>query len=289
MLNQVFAKKHILWMKLLYASVIAKNGEEARMLDSFASIEFRHLKWLAENIIDVYRNFDYEGVKAGDKLPKVFDFDNDMPEICNDFNEFIDNIKDDLKVIASSYSGDFKYANRFRSDESYFLHRIEKNQNQTGFLAYDSCGRTAQDIAKKFNIELSEAEFIIKSLGDLLDKEYASVISFFYIIAHIENKGYAEMLGDLLEESLSHFKYYAILMSTLGILRLPKPVKKEEYMISSLVKFLDKNIDEEIEEVKNMSKIASKTGVDELKNLLRFIEEQEKHHISILEELRSKI
>lgn len=289
MLNELFKRKHNLWLKLLYGSVMVQNGESARMLDSFARIEFRHLRWLADEIISQYRNFDYENATDGTPFPKMFDFEGEMPHIECEFPEFIDGMKDDLKVLVTLYENDFIYTNRFRSDEGFFIHRIEKVQESRGFEAHDSFKKDVGEIAKNFNIDPDEAVFVKDSLEYLLDKEYASVISFFYINAHLENKAYAEILSDLTYESLSHMKYYAILMSMLGILKTPSKVKKDEYMINNLAKFLDKNIEDELEEIKEMESISARAKIDEFKNLLRFIEEQEKHHIMMLKRIRDAL
>ena len=98
-----------------------------------------------------------------------------------------------------------------------------------------------------------------------------------------------EDLTNLTKESMAHMKYYAILMSSLGILGMPTIVEKEEYMISDLTKFLDKNIREEIEEVRDMEQIVLKIKVDEFKNLLQFIQKQEEHHILILQKTRRSL
>jgi len=289
MLQDIFAKKHILWVQLMYASIIAKNSKGVRMFEGFESTEFNHLKWLAYTIMEEYRNFDYEHATEGAALAQTFDFNRNITMIENDFNEFVNEIKDEMITLSTSYAKDFKYAERFASDEAYFIHRIEKVQKSGGFESFESFGSTTEDIAKKYNIENSEASYIKDTLGNLVDKEYKSVISFFYLIIHLDNKKYVEPLSDLMYESMAHMKYYTILMSSLGILRMPTVAEKEEYMISNLTKFLDKNIREEVEEVRNMEQIVLKTKVDEFKKLLQFIQKQEEHHVQILEKIRRSI
>jgi len=289
MLQDIFAKKHILWVQLMYASIIAKNSKGVRMFEGFESTEFNHLKWLAYTIIEEYRNFDYENTAEETELAQTFDFNRKITMIENDFNEFVNEIKNEMITLSTSYAKNFEYAERFASDESYFIHRIEKAQKSGGFESFESFGATIEDIAKKYNIKNSEASYIKETLGKLVDKEYKSVISFFYLIIHLYNKEYVEPLSDLMYESMEHMKYYAILMSSLGILRMPTVVEKEEYMISNLTEFLDKNISEEVEEVKDMEQIVLKTKVDEFKKLLQFIQKQEEHHILILEKIRKSI
>ncbi|MDX1810101.1 MAG: hypothetical protein R3331_11235 [Sulfurospirillaceae bacterium] len=289
MLQDIFAKKHIVWVRLMYASIIAKNSESVRMFESFESTEFKHLKWLAGTIMEEYRDFDYENATEDTVLAKTFDFDREIPAIEHDFNELIKTITDELKILSESYEKDFKYRERFASDESYFIHRIEKMQNGIGFESFDSFGATAEDIAKRYNIQNDDAAYVKETLGKLLDKEYKNVLSFFYIITHLENKKYTDPLSDLMYESISHMKYYAILMSSLGILRLPNIAPKADYMIGDLVEFLNKNIQEEIEEVTQMEQIVSKTKVDEFKKLLQFIQKQEEHHVLILQYIRRNL
>ncbi|WP_331774486.1 hypothetical protein [Sulfurospirillum sp. 1612] len=283
MLQNIFAKKHILWIQLMYASVMAKSGESVRMFETFEAVEFRHLKWLADIMLTKYREFDYQ------TNAQVFDFNRDIPPIDHDFNIFVTQIKTDLQTLSTSYTDDLSYHERFASDEIHFAHRIEKLQESKGFEAFDSFCATTEDIAKKYNIDIQEATFVQEALGDLVDKEYQSVLSFFYLITHLDNKKFAESLSDLMYESMSHMKYYAILMSSLGILRLPRCVDKKEYMISNLANFLDKNIQDEIDEVAYMEQIAHKTQLAEFKNLLEFIQRQEEHHIMILKSIRENI
>jgi len=283
MLQNIFAKKHILWVQLMYASVIAKSGECVRMFETLEAVEFRHLKWLSDIMLTKYRDFDYQN------NAQVFDFDREILPIDHDLNTFVTRIKENLQTLSTSYPDDLIYHERFVSDETHFVHRIERLQNSKGFESFASFHSDTETIAKKYNIDFKEAAHVQETLGNLVDKEYQSVLSFFYLITHLDNKKYAESLSDLMYESISHMKYYAILMSSLGILRLPRRVEKKEYMVGSLVNFLDKNIQSEVDEVSYMDQIANKTKLDEFKKLLGFIEEQEKHHISVLKSIKENL
>lgn len=288
MLTDIFRKKHILWIRLMYAGIIVQNSETSKMLESFAEVEFRHMRWLGEEILKRYREFDYQE-NVTEEPPRMFDFNNDIPDLPKDFMDLLETLKDDLKVLVSCYTENFDLGIRFKSDEEYFIHRIEKTMEQRDLKTYDSFDSNADEMAEKNNISVGEANFVISSMAALLNKEYDSVLSFFYIITHLENREYAEILSDLLQESLSHFKYYAVLMSSFGVLKLPEKVDTKSYMITSLKDFIDNNVLEETEEIKKMGDIASKIRLEDYKNLLRFIEEQEKHHITLLETVRDAI
>ncbi|MFP4332501.1 MAG: hypothetical protein ACLFQJ_04315 [Campylobacterales bacterium] len=283
---ELFRKKHSLWMRLLIGSITTKDADISKSLESFSDIEFRHMMWLANEIVKEYREFDYENKDSDTPAPKIYDFDMQIEPLSSDAHTMLEELQDELKVIIGTYGESCVLANRFKSDESYFLHKVEKTQNKNELHMYNSYGGSSDKVAKNLEMTPYDAEFIINSLENLLDKEYSSVISFFFLITHLEDRWSAEMLKDLMHESLSHMKYYASMMSSLGVLRMPKNPPKEEYMVKSLKEFIDNNIEDEKKEVEEMKEIALRVKYDDFKNLLRFVEEQELHHIDILGRIR---
>jgi hypothetical protein len=283
---ELFRKKHSLWLRMLIGSITVKDADVAKSLESFSYTEFRHMMWLADEIVKEYREFDYEHKDSDTPAPKIYDFDMQVEPLSGDAHAMLEELKDELKVIIGTYEESCILANRFKSDESYFLHKIEKTQNKRELLMYESYKGTSEKVAKELDITPYDAEYIINSLENLLDKEYSSVVSFFFLITHLEDRWSAEILKDLMQESLSHMKYYASMMSSLGVLRMPKNPPKEDYMVKSLKEFIDNNIDEERREVEEMKEIALRVKYDDFKNLLRFVEEEELHHISLLEKIR---
>lgn len=283
-LKTIFEKKHELWLKLMYGSFYLKNSNLKFLFDSFSNVEFRHLKWLGKEALKDVKEFDYLNNKV-DVIPKMIDFERE--EISLDINDdnyikFLNEIKSDVNFLISSYENKTPLFQRIKSDESYYLYKLE---NLISNLANQKLNYFNTDMPKKI-IDLNpiEDEILTNCLKSQVDKEYKSVISFLYIIIHITNRDVLEIFTDLMEESLEHLKHYINMMTKIGILETPKVVAKSEYQISDIKTFIEDSILDEQNEQDELYKIAETISSKEFKKLVEFVNEEEKYHIELLRE-----
>ena len=59
-MNKTFQKKHELWLNLTFASFAINDEEIKSKLYDFAQIAFRHMKWLAEDILNKKRMIPFD-------------------------------------------------------------------------------------------------------------------------------------------------------------------------------------------------------------------------------------
>ena len=59
-LTEVYKQKHELWLKILFVSFAVKNESIKSKLYDIAQLEFRHLKWLSNNLKDKEIAYNYE-------------------------------------------------------------------------------------------------------------------------------------------------------------------------------------------------------------------------------------
>jgi demethoxyubiquinone hydroxylase (CLK1/Coq7/Cat5 family) len=49
-MDKIYQSKHELWIKVLFSSFAIRNEKIKSVIYEFAQMEFRHLKWLSNNL-----------------------------------------------------------------------------------------------------------------------------------------------------------------------------------------------------------------------------------------------
>ncbi len=286
--NKLFQKKHELWLKILYGSLIVKDGVGSSMLNSMANNEFRHLKWLGIEIVEGIANYDYDDLENTKDIPKMFNFDREELNLkAQDAVDIYKDILATLEEIHPLYSGSSSaLVDRMRGDEEFFAFRIKKMiQGDTAKDIYNSFDGDLSVIESKLSISEEDTKNLIRELRKLHDKEYKTVISFMFVIIHTAQSEISEILYDLMLESLSHQKHYAKMMSALGFLEAPSIIEPREYQVGDIKKFMQDSIIEEQEEQIELLEISKTIPYDDFQKLVEYVGNQEKHHIELLRKI----
>ena len=260
-MRELFRKKHQLWLKFLFGSFSLPRGEMSDRLVDFAGIEFRHLKWLAQKMVDEGLDFDWD--RKNFSIVHI-----SSKGLC-------ESLQKSVREVQREYKGGELFE-RIRSDEEYMLFVLEQMQEE--------------DIAiRAFNKELfyerldeGSKSALIQFLFEELYKEYELIVTYFYSAMHTNSVHLYKVFEDLINESLYHLKSFALLMAKLGILSLPRVVMKEVYKFEDLKEFLQKGIEEEIAAKEQCQALSSAVKDEELSYFFDYINKQEDYHIVLM-------
>ena len=59
-LDQIYQLKHELWLKILFSSFALKDEKHKSYIYDMANIEFRHMKWLSNNMKEQNISYNYD-------------------------------------------------------------------------------------------------------------------------------------------------------------------------------------------------------------------------------------
>jgi len=265
-MKKVFQKKHELWLKVLYGAFSIPKGEIFDVLYDFSLIEFRHLKWLAKDII-----------KNSDDI----DFDRENIEIkVEDFHELVDKLIDELLAIELYYQKSELFK-RIKNDEKYMITKLKEFKKIKNFKI------EAFDRSMKYpNKELDKTSLdaLTLFLFEESYKEYELILVYLYSSLHTDNVKLYSIYEDLIYESMFHLKSFAIMQSKMGLLSLPRVVMEDIYKFKDLKKFLLDGIEEEKGAKEQCKALAAAVKDEELSNFFEFINNQEDYHITLMQE-----
>lgn len=288
--SDIFRKKHELWLKILYTSLTIKDNNLSLFLKNIAENEFRHMKWLGLEIVEMITGYDYENPDFRLDLIKPFDFDiGEMSIYFETPNALIDSVVKDIESLIESYSScSVELALRMSGDEKYFCSRLKslKLENSEMYLSFS---KDKGKLSKALSLSQNSIDELLSVLRELHNKEYKTTLSFCYVLIHSAETSFSEIFYDLLLESHSHQIHYAKLLSTLGFLELPTPLKKEDYMVSDIKQFIEEAIAEEQLEQVELANLAESIPYDEFQELVLFVQNQERHHLELLRKAYSTI
>ncbi len=263
-MRELFRKKHVLWLRFLYGAFSLPKSEEFDLLYDFAQIEFRHLKWLAKEIVNQGGDFDWER----ESFSIVHKYATDIYE----------SLEAAILATQKRYGVGALY-NRMRSDEEYILETLRRLQTKEVIEI------------KAFDRSLLYEGLDEKSLNALVQflfeesyKEYELIVTYFYSQRHTEDAKLYSIFEDLIYESIYHLKSFATLMAKLGILSLPRVVMREVYMFDDLKTFLEKGIEEEKAAKEQCKLLSSAIKNKELSQFFSYIDNQEDYHIELMQE-----
>lgn len=265
-LNEIYRLKHQLWLKILFVSFAIKDEKLKSELYDIAQIEFRHLKWLSNKLVEENIEYDYDRY--------AIDFEKTTS------NEYFLYLISEIQLVMKNYNPDDELFARMMSDEYFFIIKLNQflkeyqNQNITAFDKKRIYGD------KKLSKESIDALTIF--LFEETYKEYELILIYSYMQNHTKNLTQYNIYQDLIDESQFHFKCFGNMLSLLGILAIPRVVIKELYKRFDIKQFLLDGIEEEKMAKEECKKLSMAVKDDELSRFFEFINYQENYHIELM-------
>jgi len=267
--NKLFRKKHDLWLSITFASFAINDEEIKSRLYDFSLIAFRHMKWLAIDILESNGNYNYDRDIILYKRENVF--------------EIIEALKKEIEDIQSSYSDD-ELGFRMKNDDTYlleYLQEILKDETNNKEI-------TAFNMKRKWmdkELPQDQIDALTLFLFDESYKEYELILVYAYMQARTSDIKQYNVYQDLIDESQFHLKSFANMMAKLGILALPRELHEMTYVIKDLDKFIKDGIDEEIAAKEMCKELSASIKDEKLSKFFDFINYQENYHIELMKKL----
>lgn len=268
-MNILYKKKHELWLEIAFASFAATNSEIASRLYEFSLLTFRHMKWIALEIVEKNKAFDY-------------DRDLKLQESESLFAQ-LRLLKEELCSLEKLYpSSDL--GERLRSDDLYICNYIDSllksPQNDSHITAFNRAR-----IWPHSTLDAEQTDALTLFLLEESYKEYELILVYSYMQAYTQNALHKSIFQDLIDESHYHFKAFGVMMAKLGILTLPRELHPMSYIIKDLTLFVESGIAEE-QAAKEMCKTLSQKIEDaELCAFFDYVNAQESYHIELMKKL----
>jgi len=171
---------------------------------------------------------------------------------------------------------------RFRSDEAYFIQKLEflleDENNDAPITAFDK-KRQMQG----FDLNQSQTDALTLFLFEESYKEYELILIYTYSNFYTDSKLLSSIFSDLIYESHFHLKSFARMMSQMGLLSVPRTIAKRLYQFEDLAQFLKDGIKEEEAAKEECLKLAADVEHPQLAAFFNFINYQENYHIALME------
>jgi hypothetical protein len=268
-MDKTYQAKHQLWCSITFASFAINDEEIKSRLYDFSQIAFRHMKWLASDILADGGEYNYDRDMILYKKESVF--------------EIIEALVIEIKEIQDIYP-DSILGERIKTDDIYLLEYLRQvlddksnNQEVTAFnMKREWLDKgLAQDQIDALTLFLFEESY----------KEYELILVYAYMQQRTKDITQFNVFQDLVDESHFHLKSFGNMMAKLGILALPRELHEMTYVIDDLEQFIVDGIAEE-EAAKIMCKELSDAIKDEeLSKFFDFINYQESYHIELMKKL----
>ncbi len=266
-MNRLYQTKHELWLHILFASFAIDDEQIKSRLYDFSMIAFRHMKWIAHDILEKGEDYNYDRHMMLYKRQNVF--------------EVLQALKEEILKARSLY-GEGVLFERILSDEEYLLEYIEEllsdEENDKPVYAFNMKNRWG-------DLDANSLMSLTMFLFEESYKEYELILVYAYMQARTKNLDEFDVFQDLIDESHFHLKSFGNMMAKLGILALPRELHELTYKITDLKKFIEDGIKEE-EAAKEMCRELSESINDErLSKFFNFIDAQESYHIELMKRL----
>jgi len=268
-LNEIYQAKHELWLKILFTSFSISDEKIKNELYDIAQIEFRHLKWLSNNLKELNVTYNYDRYAIDFAKNTTFEA----------FNYLIH----EIQLVIKNYDLDNPLFARMLSDEYYFVSKFNH------YLA-----NTENKEIRAFNKErIYQNKILSKESIDALTiflfeetyKEYELILIYSYMQNYTNDITQYNVYQDLIDESHYHLKCFGNMLSIMGILAIPRTLLKEFYQRSDIKQFLNDGIEEEKIAKEECQKLSLAVKDDELSKFFEFINYQENYHIELMKRL----
>jgi len=268
-MNKTYQKKHELWLSILFASFAINDEAIKSRLYDFSQIAFRHMKWLAEQILEQGQDYNYDRERLLYKHNSVF--------------AIIKELQQEIQDIQAFYPQNL-LGERIKTDDAYlleYLSQILKNQKNNKEVTAFNMQRKWEDK----NLSQEQIDALTLFLFEESYKEYELILVYAYMQARTKDLLQFNIFQDLVDESHFHLKSFGNMMAKLGILALPRELHPMTYVIKDFNQFIKDGIAEE-EAAKVMCKELSDAIKDEdLAKFFDFINYQESYHIELMKKL----
>lgn len=268
-MKKTYQKKHELWLSLTFASFAIGDEEIKSRLYEFSLIAFRHMKWLAAEILAAGEEFNYDRDMMLYKRESVF--------------EILQALRDEINATQEHYPESI-LGERIKTDDAYlleYLSQILKDSSKNATV-------TAFNMQRKWldkNLAQDQIDAMTMFLFEESYKEYELILVYNYMQARTQDVTHFNVFQDLIDESHFHLKSFGEMMAKLGILALPRELHAMTYVVKDLKQFVVDGIAEE-EAAKVMCKELSDAIKDEeLSKFFDFINYQESYHIELMKKL----
>jgi len=268
-MNNLFKKKHELWLHVNYASFAINDEEIKARLYDFAQIEFRHMKWVAQATLEAGLDYNYDRDIMLYKRETVFEvIEALIVEIRSTIELYKDNVLNE----------------RLRTDDIYLIEYLSELLKDN----YNNKEITAFNMRRKWldkNLAQDQIDALTLFLFEESYKEYELILVYAFMQVRTKDITQFDVFEDLIDESHFHLKSFSNMMAKLGILALPRELHEMTYVIKDLEQFVKDGIAEE-EAAKEMCKELSDAIKDEdLSRFFDFINYQESYHIELMQKL----
>jgi len=266
-IDKIYQAKHELWIKVLFSSFAIRNEKIKIKIYEFAQIEFKHLKWLSNNLKE-------NGVK--------YNYDKYAIDINKETNfEFFEYLIFEIKSCMKNYNPLDPLFARMLSDEFYFISELEglledkfNNANITAF-------NRKREYEDKQLDDLSR-DALTLFLFEESYKEYELILLYGYFQNHTDNILQYNVYQDMIDESQFHLKSFGEMMAKMGVLAIPRTVIPKLYVDKDIKQFLVDGIDEEEKAKAECKALAEAIDDKEISSFLEFIMYQENYHIELM-------
>jgi len=268
-MDKLFKKKHDLWLSISFASFAINDEEIKSRLYDFALIAFRHMKWIAIEVLERKDKYNYDRDIMLYKRDNVF--------------EILEALASEIKEIQVLYK-DNELGFRMKNDDNYLLEYISQVLNNTN----NNKEVTAFNMQRKWldkNLPQDQIDALTLFLFDESYKEYELILIYAYMQVRTSDIKQYNVYQDLIDESHFHLKSFANMMSRLGILALPRELHEMTYIVKDLDKFIKDGIDEEIAAKEMCKELSEAIKDEELSKFFDFINYQENYHIELMRKL----
>ena len=265
-LNEIYQVKHELWLKVLFVSFALKDEKLKNELYEMAQMEFRHLKWLGNKLVD--ENIDYNYDRYAIDIVK------------NTTSEYFSYLINEVQLVMKNYNPDDELFARIMSDEYYFIVKLSQFLKETNNQEITAFNKKRIHRNKELSKESIDA--LTMFLFEETYKEYELILIYTYMQNHTHNLTQYNVYQDLIDESQYHFKCFGNMLSTMGILAIPRVVIQELYKRFDVKQFLLDGIEEEKMAKEECKKLAMSVKDEELSKFFEFINYQENYHIVLM-------
>ncbi len=272
--SEIFRKKHELWLSMLFGALSVENEEIYHLIYDFSMIEFRHLKWFGQRLVNENIDISFDRGEIKYKAENNFDLIKQLIANIDAMKEMYENEGDPL----------FR---RFVTDENYFITKLylllQDEKNNAPITAFNK-SRRLPDI----DLDEVQTDALTLFLFEESYKEYELILVYLYVNFYTEDKELSNIFIDLIDESFYHLKSFARMMAKMGILSVPRVVMEKIYKFEDLEKFLIDGIEEEEKAKIECKKLSDAISNEELSRFFDFINYQENYHIELMKRALEK-
>lgn len=265
-LNEIYQLKHELWLKVLFISFAIQDEKIKSELYDISQIEFRHLKWLGNKLVD--ENIEYNYERYAIDIAKSTSFE------CFEY------LIHEIQLVMKNYNPDDEIFARMLSDEYYFITRLKRLLIESE--NYEIAAFNKKRIYNNKDLTKESIDALTMFLFEETYKEYELILIYSYMQNHTKNLTQYNVYQDLIDESQYHLKSFGNMLSIMGILAIPRVVIQELYKRFDVKQFLLDGIEEEKMAKEECRKLSMSVKDDELSKFFEFINYQENYHIELM-------